>query len=86
MSNILLNPRQQDCLDVIAEVYELAKEGKVDSVAIAACVSGGWATCFGGGRPGDLYMSLGDIQQQILTNVKTKITDVVPSKLIKVRQ
>ncbi len=67
----MLNPRQQDCVNVIEEVLELAKEGKVDSVAIAACVDGGWANCFGGGRPGDLYMCLGDLQAQIRESVKT---------------
>ena len=73
-----LSEDQVACVDILKEALALALEGKVHGIAMVACMDGGWATLFGGSRPGDLNLGTDDLKRKILDAVlnapKTKAT------------
>lgn len=80
-SNILHTPLSEDqitCVELIKETLAQALEGNIHSIAIVACMPGGWATVMAGNRPGDLNLGLDDLKAKILDVVlnapKTKAT------------
>jgi hypothetical protein len=65
-----LTKDQQDCVEVLRQALEIAEEGKISSVAVVACMEGGYAAVMGGNRPADLNLGLDDMKDQILQAVR----------------
>ena len=60
---------QKECVEVLRQAFELAQEGKVHSVAVIACMEGGYAAVMGGKSPSDLNLGCDDLKDQILQGV-----------------
>ena len=60
---------QKECVEVLRQALELAEEGKIHSVAVIACMDGGYAAVMGGKSPSDLNLGCDDLKGQILQGV-----------------
>lgn len=66
---MILSEDQLACIDLLEEALEQVREGNINTLAVVACMEGGFASVMAGRRAGDLYMACGELQQRILAEV-----------------
>lgn len=80
-----LDKDQMAVVDALKEALAQALEGNIDSLAMVACMKGGWATVIVGNRPGDLNLGCDDLKGKILDAVLNAPKTKQVSRLVRGR-
>ena len=57
------------CAELLQEALDLAKEGKISSIGLIACLRDGFATTLAGKQASELFLACGALQRKILDAV-----------------
>lgn len=80
-----LSEDQIACVEMIKETLAQALEGKIDAIAIAVCMEGGFASALTGRRPGDLNLACDELKSKILDAVRAGPKTNAISRIVKAR-
>lgn len=64
-----LSESQEACVEILEQALDLAREGKIEAVAVVTCMKDGFASASAGRRAGDLHLGCADLQRKILDAV-----------------
>jgi hypothetical protein len=67
-----LSEANKHCIALLEEALEQAKEGKIDTIGIVACLTNGMATVMAGRRAADLNMGLDELKAKIMEAVRER--------------
>lgn len=65
----MISPESEACAELLQEALELAKEGKISSIGLIACLRDGFATVMAGKQASELFLASGALQRKILDAV-----------------
>jgi hypothetical protein len=74
-----LTEAQKETILLLEEALAEAKKGNVDGAGVILCMNGGFATVFGGEKPGDLALGLMKMQRDLI-NVVSGMSSPKPKR------
>ena len=84
-----LTEDQIEIVEILKETLAQALQGKIDSIAIIACMEGGFASVMGGRNAGGLNLGCDELKAKILNAVvgagEKKVQHAAAAKIIKPR-
>lgn len=81
-----LSEDQIAVVEMVKETLAQALEGKIDAIAIAVCMDGGFASALTGRRAGDLNLACDELKAKILDAVREGPQTKAVSRIVKARR